>query len=177
MQSRKSDRTRQAILAGALEFLWSRPFREMTVAELMSISGASRPAFYQYFNDLHDLMETLLQGIESDILGVAAPWLGGEGDSTAMLDQSLNGLVKVCYQRGPILRAVADASASDERLEQAWAAFLTGFDDAVTTRIEQLQVDGVDCWPRRRADESVLSPARRWHERWLGRTRHFAQRL
>ncbi len=30
---RKSERTRQAILDGALEFLWSRPFREMTVAE------------------------------------------------------------------------------------------------------------------------------------------------
>ena len=30
---RKSERTRQAILDGALEVLWSRRFREMTVAE------------------------------------------------------------------------------------------------------------------------------------------------
>ena len=33
---RKSDRTRQALLDAALEFLWTRPFRDMTVAEVVS---------------------------------------------------------------------------------------------------------------------------------------------
>jgi len=37
---RKSDRTRQAILDAAVEFLWVRPFRDMTVAELMTIAKA-----------------------------------------------------------------------------------------------------------------------------------------
>ena len=140
---RKSDRTRKAILDGALDFLWSRPFREMTVAQLMSIPGVSRSVFYQYFTDLHDLMETLLGGIEEDIFEAAIPWFSGEGDPVALLQESLAGLVRVCYARGPVLRAVADASTADERLERSWATFLGKFDDAVTARIEQQQAESL----------------------------------
>ena len=56
----KSDRTRATILNAALDFLWSRPFREMSVTLLMASTGVSRSAFYQYFNDLHEVMEILL---------------------------------------------------------------------------------------------------------------------
>ncbi len=52
------------------------------------------------------------------------------------------GLVSVSYERGPILRAVAEAAPTDDRLEQVWAAFLRGFDDAVAARIEQHQEQG-----------------------------------
>lgn len=55
---RKSERTRQAILDSALKFLWTQPFRDVTVGALMPLTGTSRSAFYQYFTDLHDLMET-----------------------------------------------------------------------------------------------------------------------
>ena len=140
---RKAERTRKAILDGALELLWSRPFREMAVADLMSLTGVGRSAFYRYFDDLYGLMETLLLGLEEDILVAAGPWLNGEGDPTALLQQSLAGLVQVCYERGPILRAVADASTTDERLERSWANFLNQFDDAVTARIEQHQAQGL----------------------------------
>ena len=140
---RKSDRTRGAILDGALEFLWTRPFREMTVTELMSITGVSRSAFYQYFHDLHELMEILLQGVAEAIFEASDPWLNGEGDASVLLPQSLAALVEVCYESGPILRAVAEASTTDERLECAWAAFLTAFDDAVSERIEQHQAEGL----------------------------------
>lgn len=140
---RKSERTRQAILDGALEFLWSRPFREMTVADLMSITGVGRSAFYQYFRDLHEPMETLLRGLEEDILEVAAPWFNDEGDPIALLRQSLAGLVRVCHAQGPILRAVAEASTTDERLERTWESFLGVFDDAVAAHIVQHQDVGL----------------------------------
>ncbi len=140
---RKSDRTRKSILDGALEFLWSQPFREMTIADLMAVTGVSRSAFYRYFDDLYALMETLLLGLEEDIFEASAPWFNGEGDPKALLRESLTGLVRVCYERGPLLRAVADASTTDERLERTWASFLTQFDDAVTARIEQQQAQGL----------------------------------
>jgi AcrR family transcriptional regulator len=139
---RKSDRTRAAILNGALEFLWTQPFREMTVAELMSITGVSRSAFYQYFKDLHELMETLLQGVAEAVFAATDPWFNGEGEATALLQQSLTGLVEVCFERGPILRAVAEASTTDEQLERTWADFLAEFDDAVSHRIEKHQAEG-----------------------------------
>ena len=140
---KKSERTRNAILDSALEFLWLQPFREMTVAKLMTIAGASRPAFYQYFTDLYDLMETLLRKLEVDILETTDPWFDGKGDPVAMLSESQAGLVRIGYDRGPILRAVADASSSDKRLELAWKKFLAAFDDAVVVRIEQQQQQGL----------------------------------
>jgi len=142
-KTRKSDQTRAAILNSALEFLWAQPFREMTVAELMSITGVSRSAFYQYFKDLHELMETLLQGVAEAIFVAAEPWFNGEGEATALLQQSLTLLVQACYERGPILRAVVEASTTDERLERAWADFLTEFDDAISKQIEQQQIKGL----------------------------------
>jgi len=141
--SRKSERTRAAILNGALEFLWTRPFREMTVAELMSITGISRSAFYQYFKDLHEPMETLLQGVAEAIFEAADSWFNGEGDHIDLLQQSLSDLVEICHERGPILRAVAEASTNDERLERAWADFLAQFDDAVCEQIEKHQAAGL----------------------------------
>jgi len=140
---RKSDRTRQAILEGALEMLWARPFRDMTVADLMSVTGVSRSAFYQYFHDLHELMETLLQGLENEIFEAANPWFNDEEDAVASLRRSLDGLVRVCHAQGPILRAVAEASTTDERLEQAWSSFLGEFDDTVAARIAQQQEQGL----------------------------------
>ena len=139
---RKAERTRRSILDAALNFLSTHPFRDLTVAQLMSLAGTSRSAFYQYFDDLHDLMETLLRGLAEGVFEVAAPWLQGEGDPIPLLEESIAGLVQVCYQQGSILRAVNDAAPMDERLEQAWMGFLNDFDDAVAHRIEQHQALG-----------------------------------
>ena len=77
---RKSAQTREAILASALAFLETRPFRELTVGELMGRVGASRPTFYQYFADLYELMGVLLDNLRNDVLEAARPWFVGEGD-------------------------------------------------------------------------------------------------
>jgi len=107
-----------------LKFLWTHPFRELTVGELMSRAGTSRSACYQYFEDLHDVMEGRLRGMEEEILAVTSAWVQGEGDPIPLLEQSLENMVRVCYQRGPILRAVSDAAPMDERLEKAWTNFV-----------------------------------------------------
>ena len=140
---RKADLTRTAILNAALDFLWSRPFRDMTVSSVMSPTGVGRSAFYQYFNDLHELMEALLDMLQEEILTSSAPWLLEVGDPVALIRGSLTGLVDVCYQRGPFLRAITDAAVTDKRLEKAWTRFLGGFDDAGFTRIEDDQKQGL----------------------------------
>ena len=58
--------------------------------------------------------------------------------------------MNVCYDRGPFIRAVADAAVTDANMENAWAAFLNSFDDAVAARIEQQQAQGlIDAFPAR----------------------------
>ena len=139
----KSERTRAAILDAAFEFLWSRPYREMTVNLLMGTTDASRSAFYQYFRDLPELMQTLLDTLAAEIMQVADPWLNGVGDPVALLTETLTGLVDVCYKRGPFIKAIADAAPTEKRLEEAWNAFLGGFDDVVTERISADQALGL----------------------------------
>jgi AcrR family transcriptional regulator len=140
---RKSERTRQSILDNALNFLWSNSFRDLTVSGLTTKAGISRPCFYQYFGDLHNLMEDLLKDLEWEILSVAQPWFTAEANPISKLAESLSGLVRVCYERGPILRAIFEAAPMDARLEKAWNDFIKVFDDTVTARIKQDQAAGL----------------------------------
>lgn len=139
----KSERTRAAILNSGMDFLWTHPFRDMTVQSLMTPTGASRSAFYRYFKDLHELMETLLDALKDDVMAATGSWFTGVGDPVVLLKESLGGLVEVCYYRGPILRAIDDAAATDKRLENAWHEFKRQFDDAVSSRIEADQRQGL----------------------------------
>jgi len=131
----RSERTRAEILDAAFEFLWSRPFRDMTVNSLMATTPVSRSAFYQYFEDIHGLMEALLTRLESEILEGASPWLSDDGDPVALLYESLAAEVRICYRHGPFFKAVSDASGTNARLEDEWNWFLDRFDDAVSERI------------------------------------------
>jgi len=139
----KADRTRAVILNAALEFIWSHPFRELSVNSLMASTGLSRAAFYQYFEDIHKMMETLLHMLAEEIFASANIWLEGVGDPVALLNESFQGLTQSCYQHGPFLRAVADASTTDERFEKSWGQFLSGFDDAGNARIQADQAQGL----------------------------------
>jgi len=139
----KSDRTRAAIMNATLDFLWSHPFREMTVNSVMASTDASRTAFYQYFKDLHEVMENLLVMLQDEIFGITDPWFQGAGDPVMLLRESLAGLVDVGYRRGPFMQAITDAASTERRFEKAWEQFLAGFDVAVTARIEADQKQGL----------------------------------
>jgi len=139
----KSERTRAAILNSALDFIWTHPFRDMTVNSIMASAGGSRSAFYQYFRDLHGLMETILIMLQDEIFNAAEPWVTGTGDPVALVNEALYGLVQIAYERGPIYRAFTDAAATDSHSEKAWLQFLNGFDDAATARIEADQEQGL----------------------------------
>ena len=140
---RKSDRTQQSILDAALKFLWTNPYRKLTVNELMSLAGSSRSVFYRYYADLPTMMEHLLNELQEKTIAGTKPWFTEEGDPVLLLKESLANLVKVTYEYGPILRAVTDAAPMHERLEKAWALFVQNFNDAVTDRIEQHQALGL----------------------------------
>ena len=140
---RKSDRTQQSILDAALDYLWTEPYRSLTVNELMSKVGSSRSVFYRYYEDLPAMMEHLLNEFKEKIMAATGAWLTGEGDPIPLLKESLGNMVNVSYQYGPILRAVLDAAPMNEQLENAWTLFAKGFDDAVTIQIELQQKAGL----------------------------------
>jgi len=110
----------------------------------MAETDVGRSAFYLHFKDLQEVMETLLEMLKGEIFEVAEPWLAGVGDDpSAVLNETLAGLVRVCHERGPFLRAITDAATTDERLEKVWKQFLEGFDNAGVARIEADQARGL----------------------------------
>jgi len=139
----RSERTRAEILNSALDFIWSHPFRDLTVNSLMAPTSVSRSAFYQHFGDLHEVMEALLDMLREEIFNGTGLWFTGVGDPITLLNESLASLVDITYQRGPILRATDDAAATDTQLEKVWIQFFKQFDDAVTARIEADQEQGL----------------------------------
>jgi len=143
MPPSKAAMTRSAILDAGSDFLRTRPFRDLTVGLLMAGTKYSRPTFYLYFNDLHELMETLLGEVKGEIVDGAQAWLSNEGSAISGLQQSLAALVDVAHKHGTILKAVADAAPSDARLERVWETFLASFDEVVSARIAQDQAAGL----------------------------------
>ncbi len=139
----KSERTRAAVLNAALEFIWSHPFCDMTVKTLMDSTDVGRSTFYLYFKDIHEVMEALLAILQEEIFDAAKPWITHVGDPIALMIESMTGLVRISYMRGPIYRAFADAAASDKRFEKEWSDFLCAFDDAACARIEADQRQGL----------------------------------
>jgi len=109
----------------------------------MDSTGLSRSAFYQYFKDVHEVMESLLDMLRDEVFAATGAWFEGDGDPVLLLNESLSGLVDVCYRLGPILRATNDAATTDKRLEKAWAQLFKQFDDAITARIEADQQQGL----------------------------------
>jgi len=81
--------------------------------------------------------------LQGEIFVAAEPWLTDFGDPVALMHETLEELVRVCYQRGPFLRAMSDAASTDKRFENDWKKFLAGFDDAGTARIESDQEQGL----------------------------------
>ncbi len=131
------------ILESASRFLRERPFRHLTVGAVMAGTSLSRPAFYRYFRDVHDLIISLLDEIETVMHETADPWISGEGEPVAALRESLRGVVETSVEHGPIFRAIAEAAPLDERLEQAWLSFMGRWDDAVEFRIIAQQRAGL----------------------------------
>src|SRR3954468_7161676 len=118
------------ILDSAERFLRSRPLRELTIDEVMAGTGLSRPAFYVYFRDRHDLVLRLIQEIGSELFQMADKWLKG-GD----LRGGVEGVVAVYAEHGRVLRAISDASVDDPDVEQAYHALVHRFIDATTDHI------------------------------------------
>jgi AcrR family transcriptional regulator len=114
------------IIAAAETFLHERPFREMTVDEVMRRTDLSRPSFYVYFSDRHQL----------ELFTMSDRWLSGTGEGPDLARQALDGIVAVYVEHGPVMRALADAAADDPHVEEAYKALVETFVDATARHIE-----------------------------------------
>jgi TetR/AcrR family transcriptional regulator, ethionamide resistance regulator len=130
------------IIAAAESLLRERPFRELTVDEVMRRTDLSRPSFYVYFTDRHQLVLKVVEHLGSELFTMSDRWLGGTGEGPAIAREALDGIVAVYVEHGPVMRALADAAADDRGVEQAYTALVQSFIDATARHIEDEIADG-----------------------------------
>jgi AcrR family transcriptional regulator len=125
------------ILEAAEAMLQERPFRELTVDELMRRTELSRPSFYVYFGDRHELVLRLMEQIAAELFEMSERWYEGTGDGPTLIREAIEGVVRVYSDHGPVLRALADAAVEDRRVEETYAALIRRFEEATAGHIER----------------------------------------
>jgi TetR/AcrR family transcriptional regulator, ethionamide resistance regulator len=135
--SRRRRRTPESaereILDAAESLLAERPFRDLSVDEVMARTTLSRPSFYVYFRDRNQLLVRLVEGIGRELFEGANIWLEEGGDVYA----SLGAVAAVYAQHGLVLGAIADAAGHDPAAEATYRGLIEQFVDATAERITQ----------------------------------------
>ena len=125
------------IISAAEALLRERPFRELTVDEVMRRTDLSRPSFYVYFRDRHHLVLRVVEHLGAELFAMSDRWLRGTGDGPELARQALDGIVGVYAEHGPVMRALADAAADDPGVEAAYNEIVQGFVDATARHIDE----------------------------------------
>jgi AcrR family transcriptional regulator len=135
---RRRNEAREQILEVARRELKIRPFRELSVDELMQATGLSRTAFYRYFPDREAVLVDLLR----EVWGEFAEARDADPDLTRA--SSRPGLARLIADNRAVLKAVADAAPGDEEVERAYRAFMHDYwINDLTTRIADAQSRGL----------------------------------
>lgn len=101
----------------------------------MRRTDLSRPAFYVYVKDRHELVLRVVDHLRSELGAVSRRWEAGGSDVTRLLHEALEGIVGVFARHGPVLRALADAAADDPGVEQAYTNLVQAFVDVTAQHI------------------------------------------
>jgi len=103
----------------------------------MRRTDLSRPSFYVYFRDRHQLVLKVVEHLGTELFTMGDRWLRGVGKGPELAREALDGIVAVYVEHGPVLRALADAASDDREVEKAYNALVQSFVDATARHIEQ----------------------------------------
>jgi AcrR family transcriptional regulator len=118
---RSPEVARQEIIDAAAYFLRQRPFREISIGDLMSHTKIGRSAFYVYFKDIYAVVEELVSGIRDQVLEYFKAWSATDLPPADAIRLFISDTVNLWAVDGPMIAAMVDASAGDERLERILA--------------------------------------------------------
>jgi TetR/AcrR family transcriptional regulator, ethionamide resistance regulator len=125
------------IISAAEALLRERPFRELTVDEVMRRTDLSLPSFYVYFRDRHHLVLRVVEHLGAELFEMSDRWMRGDGNGPDMARQALSGIVGVYAEHGHVMRALADAAADDPEVDEVYGQLVQSFVDATARHIER----------------------------------------
>jgi AcrR family transcriptional regulator len=137
------ENTRREILAAADRFLRERPYRELSIDVVMAETGLTRTAFYRHFDDVTELVLRLLEDVGRELVEVAARWREVSGRNyPEPAQEALRAIVDFFTRNGPVVRAIADAAATDERIERGYRGAIEAFIAVVAAGLDALIARG-----------------------------------
>ena len=161
---RTPEQAEREILEATEEFLRDRPFRDLTIDEVMDRTGLSRSSFYVYFRDRHHLALRLLEELAKQVHEDSDAWLQGSSEPPDDMRAAIAGTVTALAQHGSMMRAISDAATEDADVELAYRGVVEGFIDDTAARIER----DVRAGRSVSADSGMLAAALVWmNERYL----------
>jgi AcrR family transcriptional regulator len=154
--------TRREIMTATDRFLRERPYRELSVEALMTQAGLTREAFYAHFDDVTDLILSLLTEVGAELYAVAERWLvdaqvtqTGAVGSGLPAHVWLRAIVEFFARNGPLVGAISEAATTDERIERAYNGFLDRYTELTAIGLEYMirqgLIEPLDPWPVARA--------------------------
>ena len=128
--------TEQAILDATEALLETRPFRELTVEDVMEAAGLGRTAFYRYFPDLERVVVRHMAGIADELAVASYDWLTAEDPDAQLVDAGLR-FAAVYRDHGRVMQAFSDAAGAGPDVHEAWRATI---DSLIEPGVEHLRL-------------------------------------
>lgn len=121
LPEQQRSQTREAILTATRELLTdARAFAELSVGEISTAAGVSRPTFYAYYQDKRELILALGAEFEHDARIAAAPWLHNQTDD---LGTTLQDVLAAFIAHRATVGAVVEAATYDTDVAVFWRGF------------------------------------------------------
>jgi TetR/AcrR family transcriptional regulator, ethionamide resistance regulator len=134
------ERTRQRIIDAASELVRERSFAELNVAEVMARAGIGRTLFYRYFDDLGDLLVRAGRQAIEELYEAQLKLASTRVDLGSDAVREAIALPVAVYRRhGPVLRAVAEASAADPAIAPDQETMRRRFDQLVAEALRNAE--------------------------------------
>jgi AcrR family transcriptional regulator len=114
------DETRSLIIDTADRLLRERPFRELSVDEVMRPTGYRRTVFYRHFTGLPDLVLAVLSRVMPEFAAANQKFLAAAGEPITLehAQELLRPSVEHYQRHGALMRAMRDATVYDAEVHQ-----------------------------------------------------------
>jgi len=131
--------SREQIVAAATELVRHTSYGELSVDEVMREAGFGRTIFYRHFDDLAELLMRAGREAVDELFEAHRALAEAQlGDGPDVVRQTIEPAVAVYQRHGPLLRAIAEAAADDERVAAGQEAMRQRFDELLADALRDM---------------------------------------
>jgi len=120
---RSPEEAKAEILNAAYEFLAETDHQDLTVDIVMQRTGMTRSSFYHYFSGINEVVVSMLDKFEEDVLGSVEVWLSGDMQGQDHLEatgSAFQRMFSVMHDHRQSLRAVSQVTRGDSPAYKQW---------------------------------------------------------